>query len=191
MKNRILGNILPTFPSNNGMGKTILDFVFRDNALILRDAGVILTGATFPLPLIGFQYETPTSIDLLNYSYSTYTFLNRSVIANSSVKETCEITITAYRVLIGSYAVEANYLTNELIIKTLDAYCMRGGRFILLTMWGAINNLVLTKLKGIKAYGNDMGGVGFEFNFKQLNFTSKSTAKKLSSKLSKLASGGL
>ena len=173
----ITGNFIPTLSSDN-VTKGLLDMVYRHNALLLDDAisliggsfiGGLASAPSIPLPLVGFVYETPSTVELLKYSYSEYPYLNKSLIINSYLRENTQFRVVAYRQITASNPVILNIATNEILYKTLETYCNNGGTFTLLTMWGTFNNLVLEGLNGIMP--NDeiaVGGCGFEFLFRQI-----------------------
>lgn len=184
-----------------------LDYLFQKNALILNDTLTILKGSPFsvlgvdvnlPLPLLGFEYMSPDEVELLKYSYSEYPYVNKTMITNAYIKENTRLSIIGLRpITYGggsvnsvSTSVVGNYLTNELILSTLQAYCDRGGTFTILTMWGQLNNLVLERLSGIRLESgpNQFQGQAYRFEFKRINFP-KAKHQGLKNALSKMTLG--
>ncbi|HEC1823334.1 TPA: hypothetical protein R1765_001958 [Campylobacter coli] len=193
----ILGNSMPT---TKGGSKSLLDLTYRNSALLLNEGlsmGLSSLGvnaptgaASAPLPLLGFVYDNPSTIELLKYSYSDYPYLNKSLIVNSYIKENTKFSITARKAITTINGVIANIAANELMFDSLQKYCDKGGTFTLLTMWGAFSNLVLEELNGVPPEGNQLGGCGFEFVFQRLNFSKSLADQILDSSLGNL-SGGL
>ncbi|HDZ5057811.1 TPA: hypothetical protein RTG63_001674 [Campylobacter jejuni] len=190
----VLGSAMPSVSSNGS--KTLLDLTYRHNALLLNEGlsmGLsslgIKTSLSLPLPLLGFVYENPNEIGLLKYSYSEYPYLNKSLIVNSYIKENTNFSIVARKVITAQNGVVVNIAANELMFKTLEDYCDKGGTFTLLTMWGAFSNLVLEELKGIPPEGNEVAGCGFLFTFKRLNFSKNLSDKVIDGTLSNLSKG--
>lgn len=190
-----VGNIMPSLSGVvKGNLHSVLDLVFRDNALILADSQVLVPGvgklasklgASVPLPLVGFTFESPNDISFMKYSYSEYPYLNKAVVANSYVRETSSTTIRALRPIFGGNGVIANYALNKTLITLIEKYANQGGTFALNTMWGYFDNFVLEELKGYAI--NDMGGIGFEFQLKRINFDAlQSSGGIIASTLSKL-----
>lgn len=184
-----------------------LDYLFQKNAIILNDTLTILKGSPFsiggldvnlPLPLIGFEYMAPDEVELLKYTYSEYPYINKTMITNAYIKENTRLSIIGLRpITYGGGAVNSvstsvvgNYLTNELILSTLQAYSDKGGTFTLLTMWGQLNNLVLERLSGIRLESgpNQFQGQAYRFEFKRINFP-KTKLQGLKNALSKMTLG--
>ncbi|EGV1470911.1 hypothetical protein JF110_001636 [Campylobacter jejuni] len=191
----ILGSSIPSVSSNGS--KSLLDITYRHNAILLNEGlamGLSSLGVksniSSPLPLLGFVYENPNDIGLLKYSYSEYPYLNKSLIVNSYIKENTNFSIVARKAITAQNGVIVNIAANELLFKTLEDYCDKGGTFTLLTMWGAFSNLVLEELKGISPEANEVAGCGFVFVFKRLNFSKGLAEKVMDNSLSNL-SGGL
>lgn len=194
----ITGNFIPTLSSDN-VTKGLLDMVYRHNALLLDDAisliggsfiGGLASAPSIPLPLVGFVYETPSTVELLKYSYSEYPYLNKSLIINSYLRENTQFRVVAYRQITSSNPVILNIATNEILYKTLETYCNNGGTFTLLTMWGTFNNLVLEGLNGIMPNDdNAVGGCGFEFLFRKVAVSTGIIDKIVDTGLSKLTKG--
>lgn len=195
----ITGNFTPSLSSDNAT-KTLLDMIYRNNALLLNDSISIIGGSfsggfasslpNVPLPLIGFVYENPSNIQILKYSYSEYPYLNKSLIVNSYLKENTAFRVVAYKRITAENPVPMNIAMNEILFQTLKKYCDNGGTFTIMTMWGAFSNLVLEELNGVPPQNNETGGCGFEFVFKRLNFSLGVFDKIVSEGLSKM-SGGL
>lgn len=193
----LLGNAIP---SVSGSSKGLLDLTYAHNALLLDDGismglsslGVNVSSslASAPLPLLGFVYEHPNTLELLKYSYSQYPYLNKSLIINSYIKENTKFAIRAYKQITIQNGVIVNIAANELLFHSLQNYCDKGGTFTLLTMWGSFSNLVLEELNGIPPKDNETGGCGFEFIFQRMNFSKGLAEKVMDSALNSL-SGGL
>lgn len=171
---------------------------------------------SLPIPLIGFEFLAPEEVELLKYSYSDYPYIDKTMITNAYIKENTQLSIigirpithmpngnhsaghsdisggdkTASAINNASTSVVGNYISNELILSTLQMYCDKGGTFTVLTMWGQINNLVLERLSGIKLEGgaNQFAGQGYKFEFKRINFPKKSN-QGIRNTLSKLTLG--
>lgn len=182
-----IGNIVPSLASIRKPGaaaKCIMDLVFRDCALIMESSNLLFSPiplpALVPLPIIGFSFDTPEEIVFAKYTYATYPYLNKAVVANSFIKEVCPLKIRALRPIQRGNPVVANYLLNHTIIRFyIERYADRGGLFALNTMWGYVGNLALKELRGVKVDNSNIGGVGFEFEFERLNFSSISVADKI------------
>lgn len=80
-----------------------------------------------------------------------------------------------------------NILLNEAFYKGIEAYCDRGGTFTLMTMWGVFNNLVLETLQIIPPEGSQVGGIGFEWQFKRIPFDTANAKATYSSSLNALS----
>lgn len=171
---------------------------------------------SLPIPLIGFEFLAPEEVELLKYSYSEYPYIDKTMLTNAYIKENTKLSIVGVRPIThmpngnhsidkndssksarnvaainnASTSVVGNYISNELILSTLQAYCDRGGTFTVLTMWGQINNLVLERLSGIKLEGgqNQFAGQGYKFEFKRVQFPKKSN-QGIRNTLSKLTLG--
>lgn len=189
-----VANVLPSLSGVvKGNLHSILDLVFQDCAVILENSTLLLSskfgvnvGAQIPLPLIGFSFETPSQLELLNYSYSEYPYLNKQTIINAYLKEGGSITIDAVRPIQKGNNIVINYLTNKALVDLIETYADAGGTFAVNTMWGWYGNLVLEKLSG-KAIDN-IGGVGFSFQFKRVYFDTTNQKSAINSLVSKLSS---
>lgn len=170
--------------------KAVLDKTYREHALILSDAFTMgeLVNNT-PVPIVGFVYEHPSTLELLKYDYSEYPFLNKTTITNSYTKQNTRITIRSYRAITVENSVAVNIALNEAIYYGIEYYCDRGGTFKLLTMWGAFSNLVLESLQIIPPNGNETGGVGFEWHFRKIPFDTKNAESVVSKDIEKLSKG--
>lgn len=187
-----VGNVSPSLYSNEGASSKILDLVFRDNALLLQNLE-IFWGASYkysiPMPLLGFIFDTPSRIEFLRYRYAEYPFLNKSVVANASCKETTNITIKATRPIYSGNGIVTNYGLNTVLRAGIETYCDKGGLFTLNTMWGLITDLALESLSG-EPTENNVGGVVWIFELKRLLFSS-SKVSSVSDRVSSLAQGGI
>lgn len=187
-----VGNVMPSLASfgRSSAAHGLLDLVFRDNALIMSDIRLLISklagvGIGIPFPIVGFSFETPSNVDFLNYSYSEYPMLNKEVVTNSFLRQSGSVTIKATRPITRGNNVLVNYITNTMLIKLIKNYCDNGGLWALNTMWGYVNNLALEKLSGTEVSG--VGGIGFEFQFKRINFDNSGLASKVSNVVSMLA----
>lgn len=163
-------------------GYKALELTYTHNALWLDDAASMLASSfgasgmlsavasAVKVPLLGFYYDNPEDMEILSYEYSEYPYLNKSQIVNSFRIANTPITVNAYRAITPNNGVITNILLNELVYTTLKKYCDNGGTFTLMTMWGAYTDLVLEKLKIIPAKDNELGGVGFQFQLKKIQF---------------------
>lgn len=177
-----IGNVLPNFAklANGDAGGAILDLAFKDSCLWMQNSTLLASWISFkiPLPVVGFQFQTPDDLELLKYTYVKYPALNKVAVANSFQKETTTITITGLRPITRYNPVGLNYVLNGMGMKNyIEKYADRGGTFALNTMWGLITDLVLTSVKGVKVDQSQIGGIGFEFSFEKLQFASLGTAE--------------
>lgn len=179
-----IGNVMPSLSGVvKGNLHSVLDLVFRDNALILSDSQVLVPalgslatrlGGSMPLPLVGFTFETPSDLTFMKYSYSEFPYLNKATVANSFVKETSSTTIRALRPIFGGNGVVTNYGLNKTLVTLIESYADKGGTFAINTMWGYYGNFALEELKGYEVSG--VGGIGFEFHLKRINFDALQSA---------------
>lgn len=207
----ILGSIVP-IARGGSLTRTALELIYKNNAILLNDGiGLGMRGIdeTFgtklassavgqiaskldksvPLPLLGFVYDNPSSMEILKYSYSEYPYLNKSLIVNSYLKENTRFTVKAYKAITPLNTIALNTVTNEQIYSQLKSYCDYGGTFKLLTLWGTFNNLVLEGLNGIYPENNQVGGTGFEFNFLKPNIDNSGKGVSFSGLISSLTNG--
>ena len=188
-----LGNVLPSLYNPSSAHKFILDLAFRDCAVILRESLLLKNekmNGFLPFPLVGFTFDTPSNIQLLKYNYCEYPYLNKTMIVNSLVKENNEISITGSRPITRGNSIIMNTVLNQVLVKALEIYASRGGTFILITMWGIIQDLVLEELAG-KPTDGGVGGVLFDFKFKKINFVNMKQANKVSDNVLGKASGSI
>lgn len=185
----LLGSSTPVVKAT----RASLDLVYRHNALLLKDAFTILGGSylSIPIPILGFVYEHPSSMDLLDYSYSEFPYLTKTTLINSYQKNNTQISIRSYRAITSLNGVVSNIALNEGIFQLLEKYCDRGGTFAILTMWGYFENLVLNKLSIIPPSSGElsMGGVGFEWNFTRVNFDKSDINKVFNRSIENLTKG--
>ena len=177
-----IGGILPNFAklASGDVGGAILDLAFKDSCLWMQNSTLLKSwiSASIPLPVVGFQFQTPDNLELLKYTYVKYPALNKVAVANSFQKETTTVTITGLRPITRYNPIGLNYILNWQGMKNyIEKYADRGGMFTLNTMWGLITNLVLTGVNGVKVDQSQMGGIGFEFSFERLQFASLGTAE--------------
>lgn len=142
------------------------------NALYPQDSAKAISVGLAVTILGNFRYTLP-ELNLLNYEFSKYTYMQEEVI-NGYVKTQGSIKISAYRELdngLNTYAL--NVVSNELIIKLFESYTNQGGLFSLITPVGIIANLILEKLDISFQNANPI----FNFTFKKLNVSSGSANK--------------
>lgn len=178
----------------------ILKTIYQEGAILLNDVFRILikkvvVGVSIPLPLLGFSYAKPNQVEMLRFSYSEYPYLDKRIVSNSMVKEQTKFSIVGYRPIsladsTSGNNVLVNFLTNELIYKTLDLYTSQGGTFTIITQWGIFNNLVLERFSGVNLDIKTMGGEGFLFEFKRVLFA-KSLYQQMSDDLHSMHLGTL
>lgn len=201
-----LGGVMPSALTNlinvkgNGyyiMMKTVVDLFFRDWCVFMQQPTLIgignaqnVNGAslssvlnrlvdTTGIPLVGFSFQQPSSFDILDYEYTKYPFIDRSVIANNMLKKTTKITLQGLRPITAGNPVIINYIMNTLgLNKYIEKYCDMGGLWMIHTMWGTRRNYALTNLRGTKPVG-EVGGVGWEFTFERLNFSDIDSASSM------------
>lgn len=157
---------------SSGSIRKSLDYIYRHNALLLSDV-VYITGlgnASIPLPIVGFVYENPHALEMLKYEYSEYPYLNKTLITNSYTKQNTKFSLRSYRAITSNNGVATNIALNEALYYGIEYYCDRGGTFKMLTMWGAFSNLVLESLQIVQAGDNQLGGIGFEWQFRKIPF---------------------
>lgn len=177
--------------SIDGIANGILDFTFGSNAIWLRDAGEILgAGVNFPVPLVGFEYELPDIVPLLNFSYSEYPYINRTALINAYMKNNTRLTLYAHRPITPNNKFIINYALNEALYKILDEYISRSGRFTILTPWSALGNFLCEKWDGVLRNKSDVGGQTFKFEFVRVNMPSDAVEKLQNSYLDTITSGG-
>lgn len=171
----------------------ILEMVINKNALILRDHQILKktlgVNISIPMPLLGFIYELPQSIELLNFTYSEYPFINKSLVANSTQNETTTIKVTAISAITAENGIVKQFLKLQVLQDALRDYCVFGGSFWLITPWGVFRNLYLENLTLIPS--DNSFGCKLEFTLKRLNFTDSPFAKKVSTALSYIDMGML
>lgn len=188
MLTTLIGSKPITIDSYSSAKQFMLDTVYRDNALLLSDTLAIWgMSFNFPVPILGFTYEHPSAMELLKYEYSEYPYLNKTLITNSYMKQNTSITLHSYRGITAINGVLTNILLNEAFYKGIEAYCDRGGTFTLMTMWGVFNNLVLETLQIIPVEGSQVGGIGFEWQFKRIPFDTANAKATYSSSLNALS----
>lgn len=170
--------------------KSSLDIIYRYNALLLSDLGRV-GGLSFstPIPVVGFVYENPSTLEMLKYEYSEYPFLNKTLITNSYTKQNTRFAIRSYRAITAYNGIATNIALNEALYYGIEYYCDRGGTFKLLTMWGAFSNLVLESLQIIPPSGNEVGGIGFEWHFRKIPFDTKNAESIHSENVNQLSQG--
>lgn len=175
-------NVAPSLASLHGAdGRTVayglLDTVFTDSALLFQTPGKLLSIMSFwdelpvGFPLLGFSFQTPDALTFCKYTYGEYPYLNKAIIANSFYKEPGDIEVIGLRPIQRGNPLIANYIANKLGIKyIIEKYADAGGLWAINTLWGYFDNLVLTELSGTKVDGSELGGIGFKFTFKRMNF---------------------
>lgn len=185
-----LGNVMPSMGRMGNGGFWILDLIFRDNALIMTDSQLLINaagaafgaswniGTSIPLPIIGFSFETPSQMNILNYSYTEYPMLNKVSVVNSFIKESGSVTVRGLRPITRGNPFVLNYLMNKTLVLLIEKYADLGGTWTINTMWGTYGNLVLESLDGELSHDNDPGGTCFTFKFKRINFDAVKNRKK-------------
>lgn len=174
----------------SGLNFEILDFVFGRNCILLDNLNLVFgIGPNIPCPLLGFQYETPEFIELLNFSYSEYPFLDRTALINAYMKNNTRFKFKAYRAITTENSFVINYALNEAIYKILDNYVLNGGTFRVVTAWGSFSNLLLEKFSGFRNSDTDIGGQGFQFEFVRVNMQTQEIQEKTNTYLSNIDSG--
>lgn len=170
--------------------RAILDLVYRDAALVLLDAGTLISGSANAAPLFGFTYEAPSSYTLLKYQYSEHPYLNRQSIISGYVKENTELTINSRMALtFGNGLVQAIAITKGLLIA-VEKYCDQGGRFGLINVYDAFaSNLVLQELRIIPSNSGRIDEIGLEWSFKKLLFSEDSVVGTLADSVANIANG--
>lgn len=173
----------------------ILDTLYSQNCVLLNNAIEIISGKTgglnsIPLPLIGFQYKPTGSIELLNFSYSSYPYLNKQQITNSVIQNQTRFSLLLMDPINGSNPVVAALLKRQTLIKLLEKYQNAGGLFTVLTLWGTISNCVLESFYGVES-GEGLNGTSFMCNFMKPLFDTSSASSQLSSTLNSLSNGGV
>lgn len=167
-----------------------LKYMFQDFPLLLNDVPRIFYKkigiVSVPLPLMGLTYAPPREVELLNFSYSEYPYINKTIVVNSYQQEPTKFSIIAYRPISVMPTKDANgninqpiqsgnnvivnFLANEVTYNLLQFYGRSGGTFSLVTQWGIFTNLLLKGLKGITIDSKTMGGEAFLFEFKGVLF---------------------
>lgn len=184
----ILGNPPQLVNGQAKVFKPALDAVYRHSAILLNDA-ISLLGFSIsaPIPLVGFTYEHPSEMTLLQYSYSEYPYLNKALISNTMIKEATNVTIKANRAITSVSGLLTNIALNEAVYALLEKYCDRGGTFSILSMWGTQVNLVLERLT---TDGGESGpGVGFVFHFRKYVTDLNSVETQVSNSINALTQG--
>lgn len=172
-------------------GKVLIETVFQQNVIFLNDLVKIMgAGLPIPLPLIGFQYDPVQRIELLKFSYPKSPFLNREAVANTSIKQTTNFSITANKPITRINSFLLNFATNQAILKVLNDYIKAGGTFTVVTAWEVITNCLCKGVDGVQLDKNDVGGQGFVFHFERANIY-EDVAGSLNSFMSSLTSGGV
>lgn len=182
-----VGNVMPSLSKlgEPGISHTILDILFRDNALLFQQASLLYgsaaTDTEIPAPLIGFYFEHPEQLVFAQYSYADYPYLNKAVVANSFIKNKVPVSIKAFRPITKGNSIASNYILNEYVIrKIIEKYADTGGLFMLNTMYGLVKDLALEEFSAEPVA--NQSGVGFVFRFSQLNFDKTSAVEKIVSK---------
>lgn len=186
---------LTDFLNINGVQQTepsleVLDFIFGRSAIVLNDVSKILgIGSGIPAPLLGFEYQPISKLDLLDFSYPEYPTLNRSSMINSYLKNNTRFSVRAIKPITYTNKFALNYLTNEAIYYALDKYVTAGGLFTILTPYCSLANCVLEKFTGVTTSDRDCGGQAFDFQFLKLNLPTKQMQTSQSNYLSSITSG--
>ena len=170
--------------------KLLAQTLFQRNVIFLNDLPKILgAGASVPLPLIGFEYLPLQRIELLNYSYSQYPYLNRETISNTSIKNPLRFQIQGVKPITSLNTMFLSLAVNIGLLELMDKYVAGGGTFTIVTLWGVLTNCVLEKIEGTQ-FMNDAGGQGFTFTFQRVNIY-EDTAGTQSGFIKALTAGGI
>lgn len=170
--------------------KLLAQTLFQRNVIFLNDLPKILgAGASVPLPLIGFEYLPLQRIELLNYSYSQYPYLNRETISNTSIKNPLRFQIQGVKPITSLNTMFLSLAVNIGLLELMDKYVAGGGTFTIVTPWGVLTNCVLEKIEGVQ-FMNDAGGQGFTFTFQRVNIY-EDTAGTQSNFIKALTAGGI
>lgn len=175
-----------TIPNYNN---EILDIVFTKNAILLNN---FWNNDVAPISLIGFEYQIPESLPLLEYKYSEYPFLNKNVIQSCLKKEQTQFSLVGINSIVrlfdymGSTSVAVLMGYNEAVLKLLDKHVLSGKTFTIMTSWGVIKPCILERVVGKKLGSQDIGGQCLEFQFKTAKINSNKTEKLISDNLKKL-----
>lgn len=170
--------------------KLLAQTLFQRNMIFLNDLPKILgAGASVPLPLIGFEYLPLQRIELLNYSYSQYPYLNRETISNTSIKNPLRFQIQGVKPITSLNTMFLSLAVNIGLLELMDKYVAGGGTFTIVTPWGVLTNCVLEKIEGVQ-FMNDSGGQGFTFTFQRVNIY-EDTAGTQSNFIKALTAGGI
>lgn len=170
--------------------RNVLDSIYRHSALVLVDAIEILGMSVNNVPLVGFTYEAPSSYTLLRYDYSEFPYLNKQSIISGYVKNNTELTVTSHTALMQGMGILQVIGINTALLKTVETYCDKGGRFGFINVYDAFaSNLVLQELKIIPSKTNRIDDVGLEWTFKKLLFSESSVTGTLADSLNNIANG--
>lgn len=146
-------------------------------------------GASVPLPLIGFEYMPLDRVELLNYSYSQYPYLNRETITNTYIKNPTRLQLLAVKPITRLNTFFANFAINIALVKFLENYVNLGGTFLIVTPFQVINDCILEKLEGVK-FNDTSLGEGFMFSFLKPNIY-EDTEGSQSNFLKAITNGGI
>lgn len=199
----LLGGSTPNLGTTLTTGA--LDLAFQNCAILMKNPELCantsligdITGSisgflgnNLALPIAGFYYTSPSSIEYCRYTYSEYPFMNTKMVANSFVREPTSITIEGVRPITTSNSWLVNFMSTSSTIKMIEGYADQGGLFKLFTRWGTIDNLALEQfsLQTNTAEGDRDPGT-FVFTFKRLLFIESDSASLVSSVLSAISDG--
>lgn len=169
----------------------LLDLVYTKSCICLNDVQSVFFGVgqylTVPLPLLTFDYKVSGDIDLLNYTWSEYPYLNKQTLVNAPIKHATRFSVDLLDPINEYNPVLVALLKRQGLIELLDRYALGGGTFTVITMWGTLTNCVLESVQGINT---DSGqGTQFRLNFLKPNFSRKRLTNSLNSFLSKYTKG--
>lgn len=170
----------------------ILDAIYSNGAVILEDATEILTGKrpalNIGIPLIGFYYKPDSGMSLLKYEWSQYPYLNKQMLTHAAVKQMTPFSVTvANPIGPNGGLLASNIVARELLVKLLEKYADRGGRFTVITLWGTRKHCLLADLEGIS--GDTMDGTLFKMHFVRPNFDMTLASQQMSDFMSKATAG--
>lgn len=173
----------------NAGSYSILDTIYSENAVLLNNALEIISGQTavsaVPLPLLGFHFNPSQTIQLLNFEYSRYPYLNKKMISNSVVQNETRFSLEIIDTITSDNTVITAIAKRQLLITLLNKYILAGGLFTILTLGGTISNCLMEDFSWIGRTDR------FVANFVKPLFSTTDTSEQLSSTLKSLQNGGV
>lgn len=167
--------------------------IYDNFSVLLVDTVSILSGGVvnvpIPVPLLTFTYRPIGEIQFLKYKWSEYPYLSRQILTNSNIKEGVRFSVELKDPMNFLNPIWLAVLKRQGLIKLLETYCDKGGRFVVLTLWGTLTDCVLEGFSGIEDGGQQ--GVNYRMDFYKPNFNTSALDKALSTAMSALANGGI